>query len=207
MLTSSSNNTNNATARSLFGSSSSLASLRSLATNMCYGVKDGLFVGRSDLVDAPTCGLARGALLQGLGVCYDAFNNLIWTCSNDWVDQFYNPGHQAAHHVRRRLGIDSTSPTPPLEDRLPPQEVIRQLLQHVGMMCCHHLVFDPLQAPLALVLLQHQQQQLPIDAVLVQKVLDILEVSVRAADDQMISCVLVVLQVVPDDFWLYSAET
>lgn len=122
---------------------------------------------------------------------------MIWTCSNDWVDQYYNPGHQAAHHIRRRLGIDSMPSTPPTDNRLTPQEVIRQLLQHVGMMCCHQVAFDPFQAPVAMMLLHHHhlQQQQPADAKLLQKVLDILEVSVRAADDQMISCVLVVLQV------------
>ena len=26
-------------------------------------------------------------------------------CSNDWVDQFYNPAHQAKHHVHTRLRI------------------------------------------------------------------------------------------------------
>ena len=29
----------------------------------------------------------------------------MWCCSSDWVDQFCNPGHQAPHHVKQRLGI------------------------------------------------------------------------------------------------------
>ena len=33
-------------------------------------------------------------------------NNSIWMCSNDWVDQFYNPAHQAQHHIHRRLKVN-----------------------------------------------------------------------------------------------------
>lgn len=36
---------------------------------------------------------------------------MIWTCSNDWIDQFYNPGHQAPHHINRRLRIMSDKRT------------------------------------------------------------------------------------------------
>ena len=40
------------------------------------------------------------------GLCYDVVNNLIWMVSNDWVDQFYNNGHQALHRILTRLGLD-----------------------------------------------------------------------------------------------------
>ena len=40
------------------------------------------------------------------GICYDVLNNLIWMVSNDWIDEFYNPGHQAWHHTLNRLGLD-----------------------------------------------------------------------------------------------------
>jgi len=40
-----------------------------------------------------------------LGACYDALNNLIWTCSSDYMDQWCNPGNQAFHHVCQRLGV------------------------------------------------------------------------------------------------------
>lgn len=39
------------------------------------------------------------------GACYDALNNLIWTCSSDYMDQWSNPGNQAFHHVCKRLGF------------------------------------------------------------------------------------------------------
>lgn len=38
-----------------------------LASNMCFNVETGQFNTRSDLSDAPTCALGRGAPLQGLG--------------------------------------------------------------------------------------------------------------------------------------------
>lgn len=32
-------------------------------------------------------------------------NNMIWTCSNDYIDQWCNPGNQAFHCVCQRLGV------------------------------------------------------------------------------------------------------
>ena len=43
------------------------------------------------------------------GTCFDVENNVMWCCSSDWVDQFCNPGHQAPHHVKARLGISQSS--------------------------------------------------------------------------------------------------
>lgn len=40
-----------------------------------------------------------------IGACYDALNNLIWTCSSDYIDQWCNPGNQAFHHLCHRLGV------------------------------------------------------------------------------------------------------
>lgn len=40
-----------------------------------------------------------------LGACYDTMNNMIWTCSNDYIDQWCNPGNQAFHCVCQRLGV------------------------------------------------------------------------------------------------------
>ena len=38
---------------------------------------------------------------------------MIWCCSNDWVDQFFNPGHQAKHHILKCLAItEETQCTP-----------------------------------------------------------------------------------------------
>ena len=39
-----------------------------LATNMCFNTEDGQCSQRSDLIDAPTCALARGAPILGLGM-------------------------------------------------------------------------------------------------------------------------------------------
>lgn len=44
-------------------------------------------------------------ILGLVGACYDALNNLIWTCSSDYIDQWCNPGNQAFHHVCHRLGV------------------------------------------------------------------------------------------------------
>ncbi|XP_014672194.1 PREDICTED: uncharacterized protein LOC106812745 [Priapulus caudatus] len=96
---------NQSATRSLFGSGSGLAGLRSLAINMMYSVSEGQFISRTELADAPTCSLARGTTTSSLGVCFDMHNNQIWCCSGDWVDQFFNPSHQAAHHICKQLGL------------------------------------------------------------------------------------------------------
>lgn len=30
---------------------------------------------------------------------------MLWTCSNDYIDQWCNPGNQAFHYVCQRLGV------------------------------------------------------------------------------------------------------
>ena len=70
--------------------------------SLCFRLDDGQFLARSDLVDAPTCSLARGAPVLGMGLCYDVHNHMLWSVTADWVDQFYNPGHPASHHTLDR---------------------------------------------------------------------------------------------------------
>ncbi|XP_033101041.1 probable E3 ubiquitin-protein ligase HECTD4 [Anneissia japonica] len=92
--------------RALFGTGSALNTSRALCTNHIYSVSNGNFHVRVDCTDAPASALARGASVQSIGVCYDVINDMIWTCSNDWVDQWYNPGLRAPHHVHRQLGVE-----------------------------------------------------------------------------------------------------
>lgn len=108
-----------------------------LASSLVFNLADGQFSSRADLLDAPGSSLGRGAQVAGLGetsflpvwliplgffvrltfvsrtvgaagACYDALNNLIWTCSSDYIDQWCNPGNQAFHHVCHRLGVSHT---------------------------------------------------------------------------------------------------
>ncbi|KAK3084084.1 hypothetical protein FSP39_007865 [Pinctada imbricata] len=183
----------NAATRSLFGSSNSLSGLRLLATNMCFNVKDGVFNTRTDLTDTPTCSIGRGASVLGLGVCYDVRNNLIWMCSNDWVDQFYNPGHQAPHHIHRRLRIAPCTDTLNREDnQIEVSSVVRILLQHVGSMCLHQINNDFLHTPLGSYILQ----QHPVDLQHMRRKCDILDRAIQSQDSQGIICALIMLQLV-----------
>ncbi len=113
ILTSVSGSSSSNAARSLFGSGTSLASLRcafsscrrrdnktakcalglmfdadadavhflsALASSLCFNVEDGQFVSRSDLIDAPTCSLARGAPVAGLGEkCLQSRNSSLFS--------------------------------------------------------------------------------------------------------------------------------
>lgn len=45
---------------------------------MCFNVETGQFNTRSDLSDAPTCALGRGAPLQGLGKCQGKKSQWSW---------------------------------------------------------------------------------------------------------------------------------
>ncbi|XP_013380029.1 probable E3 ubiquitin-protein ligase HECTD4 isoform X2 [Lingula anatina] len=182
---------NSSAARSLFGSGGALGGLRTLANNVCFNLSDGQYNTRSDLIDAPTCALARGASVLGLGICYDAFNNMIWTFTNDWVDQFYNPGHQASHLVLTRLGIDPNDKNETPEDNaLSSNDVIRKLLQHVGCMCIHQINNDLLHTPLGSYILQQDH----VDLMYMERVCDILEKAVAEGDSGIIRCSLIVFQ-------------
>ena len=50
-----------------------------LANNLCFNVEDGQFNTRSELVDAPTCSIARGAPVLGLGEnkCQHIITNVV----------------------------------------------------------------------------------------------------------------------------------
>ncbi|KAI8513245.1 putative E3 ubiquitin-protein ligase HTD4 [Branchiostoma belcheri] len=196
MLTAPPGSSSSTAARSLFGSGTSLSSLRVLATSLCFSTASGQYTNRCELVDAPTCSLARGAGVQGLGVCYDAVNNLIWTCSGDWVDQWHNPGNQAPHHVCRRLGIDTDIQDPPQDNLVACPEVINQLMRHVGFSCCHQLTSDLLNTVLGKILLQQPN----IDTRHLGCVCDILDSAVSTQDSRLTLCVLIVLQVIFKSF-------
>nr|KAG5713128.1 hypothetical protein BaRGS_007655 [Batillaria attramentaria] len=89
------------------------------------------------------------------GACFDVHNNLIWLCSSDYIDQFYNPGHQAPHHIHQQLGIKRPLlPTQDSGDYVSMQEVVGALLQHIGSMCLHQLHSDVLQWPMGSYVLQ-----------------------------------------------------
>ncbi|XP_053376531.1 probable E3 ubiquitin-protein ligase HECTD4 [Mercenaria mercenaria] len=180
-------------ARSLFGSSGGLSSLRSLATNQCFTLTDGQFVQRPDLMDAPSCAIARGAPIASLGVCFDVLNNVIWTCSNDWMDQFYNPGHQAPHHIKTKLCIQHNMAAKQTGDNTVKMSgVIRQLLQHVGSMCLHQIHSDLLYTPFG----SYTVQQYPVDYTNLERICDILNNSISSGHTQTIICALIVLQLI-----------
>ncbi|KAK7506010.1 hypothetical protein BaRGS_00002732 [Batillaria attramentaria] len=182
-----------ATTRSLFGSGGSISSLRSLASNLCFNLSDGIFNTRTDLIDAPSCSLARGTSVNGLGACFDVHNNLIWLCSSDYIDQFYNPGHQAPHHIHQQLGIKRPLlPTQDSGDYVSMQEVVGALLQHIGSMCLHQLHSDVLQWPMGSYVLQ----QHPVDLAHLMRVTTILHRAMDAHDTQSAVCCLIVLQLI-----------
>ncbi|KAM7391556.1 hypothetical protein PAMP_022238 [Pampus punctatissimus] len=180
--------------RSLFGGTSSLSSLKILASSLVFNLTDGQFSSRADLIDAPGSSLGRGAQVAGLGACYDALNNLIWTCSSDYIDQWCNPGNQAFHHVCHRLGVSHVIKEPKEETMLT-GEVINQLLHHVGAMCIHQLnllATSSNSLPLGALL----GKQHPIEACHFSSICDIMEKAMVNGDTCIIRCILVVFQVV-----------
>ena len=63
------------------------------------------------------------------GACYDVENNTIWTCSDEWVEEWGNPGNMAPHHIARRLGI---VPIPTPDSLISMNDVVTILLHHLG---------------------------------------------------------------------------
>ncbi|XP_076346000.1 putative E3 ubiquitin-protein ligase HECTD4 isoform X3 [Tachypleus tridentatus] len=192
ILSASPSSSSSSAARSLFGSGTGLSSLRSLATNLVFSVEDGKFLSKTDLMDSPLCSLARGASLHQIGICYDVINNMIWTCSNDHVDQFFNSGHLATHHVNQKLGAQHVVVPPSLDNMSNSAEVICQLMLHVGSTCCHHLSCDISPNPALLNVAPHHQ--LSVNTSLLAQTLSILESTIHCGESHLVNCTLVVLQ-------------
>ncbi|XP_054852988.1 probable E3 ubiquitin-protein ligase HECTD4 isoform X3 [Eublepharis macularius] len=189
--------------RSLFGGTSGLSSLKILASSLVYNISDGQFASRADLIDAAGSSLGRSALVPGLGACYDAMNNMIWTCSNDYIDQWCNPGNQAFHYVCQRLGVSHII-TEPKGDAIATNEVINQLLHHVGAMCIHQL--NLLAASNNLPITNFLGKQHPIEAHHLSSICDIMEKAMVNGDTCIIRCILVVFQVVFKFFFSPQTE-
>ncbi|KAH0625638.1 hypothetical protein JD844_015228 [Phrynosoma platyrhinos] len=189
--------------RSLFGGTSGLSSLKILASSLVYNISDGQFASRADLIDAAGSSLGRGALVPGLGACYDAMNNMIWTCSNDYIDQWCNPGNQAFHYVCQRLGVSHII-TEPKGEAITTNEVINQLLHHVGAMCIHQL--NLLAASNNLPITNFLGKQHPIEAHHLSSICDIMEKAMVNGDTCIIRCILVVFQVVFKFFFSPQTE-
>ncbi|XP_058014322.1 probable E3 ubiquitin-protein ligase HECTD4 isoform X2 [Ahaetulla prasina] len=189
--------------RSLFGGSSGLSSLKILASSLVYNLSDGQFASRADLIDAAGSSLGRGALVPGLGACYDAMNNMIWTCSNDYIDQWCNPGNQAFHYICQRLGVSHVI-LEPQGDAIATNEVINQLLHHVGAMCIHQL--NLLAASNNMPITNFLAKQHPIEAHHLSSICDIMEKAMVNGDTCIIRCILVVFQVVFKFFFSPQTE-
>ncbi|XP_068767531.1 probable E3 ubiquitin-protein ligase HECTD4 isoform X4 [Struthio camelus] len=189
--------------RSLFGGTSALSSLKILASSLVFNISDGQFTSRADLIDAAGSSLGRGALVPGLGACYDTMNNMIWTCSNDYIDQWCNPGNQAFHCVCQRLGVSHII-TEPKGDAATTNEVINQLLHHVGAMCIHQL--NLLAASNNIPITNFLGKQHPIEAHHLSSICDIMEKAMVNGDTCIIRCILVVFQVVFKFFFSPQTE-
>ncbi|MEE6503851.1 hypothetical protein FKM82_004993 [Ascaphus truei] len=179
--------------RSLFGGTSGLSSLKVLASSLVFNLSDGQFTNRADLIDAAGSSLGRGALVPGLGACYDTMNNMIWTSSNDYIDQWCNPGNQAFHVVCQRLCVTHII-TVPKGQAVTTSEVINQLLHHVGAMCVHKL--NLLVTSSSLPITHFLGKQHPIEAHHLSSICDIMEKAMVNGDTCIIRCILLVFQVV-----------
>ncbi|KAL5256674.1 hypothetical protein ACHWQZ_G011808 [Mnemiopsis leidyi] len=109
---------------------------KGIATSLCFSLSDGQLDQRVDLSDAPGCALAKGSSLCSMGACYDVENNTIWTCSDEWVEEWGNPGNMAPHHIARRLGV---VPIPSPDSLISMNDVVTILLHHLGSTCCHQI--------------------------------------------------------------------
>ncbi|NWS61129.1 HECD4 ligase, partial [Chunga burmeisteri] len=143
------------------------------------------------------------ALSSLKSACYDTMNNMIWTCSNDYIDQWCNPGNQAFHCVCQRLGVSHVI-TEPKGDAATTNEVINQLLHHVGAMCIHQL--NLLAASNNLPITNFLGKQHPIEAHHLSSICDIMEKAMVNGDTCIIRCILVVFQVVFKFFFSPQTE-
>ncbi|KAM7332053.1 hypothetical protein ACRRTK_008761 [Alexandromys fortis] len=137
------------------------------------------------------------------GACYDTVNNMLWTCSNDYIDQWCNPGNQAFHYVCQRLGVSHII-TEPKEEAISTNEVINQLLHHVGAMCIHQLNLLATNPNLPITSVLGKQH--PIEARHLSSICDIMEKAMVNGDTCIVRCILVVFQVVFKFFFSPQTE-
>ncbi|KAH0502250.1 putative E3 ubiquitin-protein ligase HECTD4 [Microtus ochrogaster] len=135
--------------------------------------------------------------------CYDTVNNMLWTCSNDYIDQWCNPGNQAFHYVCQRLGVSHII-TEPKEEAISTNEVINQLLHHVGAMCIHQLNLLATNPNLPITSVLGKQH--PIEARHLSSICDIMEKAMVNGDTCIVRCILVVFQVVFKFFFSPQTE-
>ncbi|EDL19736.1 mCG142612 [Mus musculus] len=130
-------------------------------------------------------------------------NNMLWTCSNDYIDQWCNPGNQAFHYVCQRLGVSHII-TEPKEEAISTNEVINQLLHHVGAMCIHQLNLLATNPNLPITSVLGKQH--PIEARHLSSICDIMEKAMVNGDTCIVRCILVVFQVVFKFFFSPQTE-
>ena len=127
-----------AVSRAVFGSSGGGGSTKAVAANWSFDLRTAQFAGRSEVTEASTCNLNKGAApLSGMGATYDPWNNAIWTAGGDWTDEYRCPGLPDVSHIKKRLGIASEPPPRRRRRRTKSvagvQEILRSLVLHVGI--------------------------------------------------------------------------
>ena len=129
------------------------ASTKPIAANWSFDLRTAQFAGRSEVTDASTCNLNKGAALSGLGAAYDPWNNAIWTAGGDWTDEYRCPGLPDVSHIKKRLGIEAAGrgrrAATPLRRRTKTvanvQEILRSLVLHVGIQSQYCATSAPLR--------------------------------------------------------------
>ena len=129
-------------ARTLFNATSA----KTNANCHIFSLKDGLFHQKTEVSDLLNSGFTKGTISSSLCATYDNFNNSIWTCSSEYLDQFHSPGHQSLTYCRQKLGL--------LDNKIQRQvscennmvstnDIISTLMTHMGLMCLHHISSEP----------------------------------------------------------------
>ena len=178
----------NQLARTLFSGGQN--SSKSFAACNTFSVKDGYFNSKTDLLDSSGSSLNKGASVSNLSATFDTFNNLIWTASLDYIDQYHNTGYPSPTYTSDRLGINSSCKTlTTKEDNMAAiPEIISTLTEHTGLMCVHYMSNELFSS--ACNILNGKSA----DMHHFQRILCLLENSVENADTKTTLCLLVVIQ-------------
>ena len=186
--TNSSSTPANQLARSLFSGGQN--STKTFAVSNTFSVKDGQFCSKSDLIDVCTSGFSKGGAVTNMCATFDTFNNVIWTASTDYIDQYHNTGHPSATFTLSRLGIDTNSKK--LETRennlATVQEIISTLTEHTGLMCLHYMSNELFNS--ACNILSDRSTNLNH----FDKVLNLLQKAINENDKKTTLCLLVFIQ-------------
>ncbi|XP_028400510.1 probable E3 ubiquitin-protein ligase HECTD4 [Dendronephthya gigantea] len=153
--------------------------------NRCYSIVEGKFVKDVNLIDVPKADNPKwqSVSLANTGICYDHVNNLIWTSSEDCVEEWQNTGPLSYHYVVNKFPPIATEMFAD-NDVISLSDCMTASALQIGFLCS--ATFCDVTKP--------PSYELTLDDEYQQQVLAVLESAVEQQNQYVLYSVLVLIQ-------------